>query len=143
MKSAIQSLDVSYLLHATEDADKVAASVTGLVGGEATFEFEDMEGHFGNIIRKVGVHLHGDQATKAFGALTSRIPWELREELANEIDKFVDEHSSLFLRFDKQKLVRGEIALGYDDAIRLKVKPRAFVMHGHAKEFFFEQLKAG
>ena len=136
-------MDVSYLLHATEDADRVAASVRGLVGGEAAFEFEDMEGHFGNIIRKVGVHLHGDQATKGFAALTARMPRELRKELAKEIDRLVDEHSSLFLRFDKQKLVRGETATGYEDAIRLKVKPRAFMMHGHAKEFFLEQLKVG
>jgi len=143
VKSAIQSLDVSYLLHATEDADKVAAPVSGLVGSEATFEFEDMEGHFGNSIRKVAVHLHGDQATRAFAALIGSMPGELRRELAKEIDKFVDEHSSLFLRFDKQKLVEGEIAAGYEDAIRLKVKPRVFLMHGHAREFFLEQLKAG
>jgi len=141
LKSAIQSLDVTYLLHATEDADRVATAVRGLVGSEAPFESEEMEGHFGNRILKVSVHLHGDQATEAFAVLTARIPGGLREELAKDIDRLLDEHSSLFLRFDKQKLVMGEVAAGYEDAIRLKVKPRAFLMHGHAGEFFLGQLK--
>ena len=143
MKSTIQSLDVSLLLHATEDSERVIAAVRGLIGVDGPLETEEMEGHFGNRIQKVSVHLHGDQATKAFALLTAKMPVELRKELAKDIDKVVDEHSSLFLRFDKQKLVKGEIAAGYDDAVRLKVKPRAFVIHGHAREFFLEQLKVG
>jgi len=143
MKSSIQSLDVSLLLHATEDSERVIVAVRRLIDVDGPLEIEEMEGHFGNRIKKVGVHLHGDQATKAFALLTTRMPGELRKELAKDIDKLVDEHSSLFLRFDKQKLVKGEIAVGYEDAIRLKIKPRAFLMHGHAREFFLEQLKAG
>jgi RNA binding exosome subunit len=142
MKSAIQSLDVSLLLHETEDSERVVAVVRGLIGVDGPVETEEMEGHFGNSIKKVGVHLNGDQATKAFSFLTAKIPVGRRKELARDIDKLVDEHSSLFLRFDKQKLVKGEIAMGYEDAIRLKVKPRAFLMHGRAREFFLEQLRA-
>jgi len=143
MKSTIQSLDVSLLLHATEDSERVIAAVRGLIEGDWTLETEEVEGHFGNRIKKVGVHLHGDQATKAFGALTARMPEGLRREFARDIGKLVDEHSSLFLRFDKQRLVEGEIASGYEDAVRLKVKPRAFLMHGHARDFFLKQLQAG
>jgi RNA binding exosome subunit len=142
VKGTIQSLDVSYLLHATEDYDKVAAAVRGLVGGETSFEFEDMAGHFGNSIRKVSVHLHGEDATKAFISLTASMPRALRESVMKDIDRLIDEHSSLYLRFDKQRLVQGEIAMGYDEAIRLKVKPRAYLMHGHTRDFFLDQLKA-
>jgi RNA binding exosome subunit len=142
VKSAIQSLDVSFLLHATEDADRMAAAVRELVGGDPHFEFEEMEGHFGNIITKVGLHLHGEDATKAFARLTARMPGALRRAVEEDIDKLVDEHSSLYLRFDKQQLVQGEIASGYDDAVRMKVKPRAFLMHGQARDFFLGQLKA-
>jgi len=143
MKSTIQSLDVSFLLHATEDSGRVSDAVRGLVGGEVALETEEMEGHFGNRILKVSLHLHGDEATRAFEALNAKIPVALRKELAADIDKLVDEHSSLYLRFDKQKLVGGEIAAGYDDAVRLKIKPRAFLLHGRAKYFFLDQLKAG
>ena len=141
MKGAIQSLDVSYLLHATEDADRVAAAVRELIGSEAPFEFEDLEGHFGNRITKVSLHLHGEDATSAFIRVTGRMPVTLKKSVAGDIDRLVDEHSSLYLRFDKQRLVQGGIATGQDDAIRLKVKPRAFLVHGHARDFFLDQLK--
>ena len=134
-------MDVSYLLHATEDADKVAAAVRGLIGGDTPSELEEMEGHFGNSIRKVSFHLHGEDATTAFTRLTTRMPGALRGTVARDIDKLLDEHSSLYLRFDKQRLVKGEIVVGYDEAIRLKVKPRAFLMHGRARDFFLGQLK--
>ena len=143
MKGAIQSLDVSYILHATEDADKVSVAVRTLVGEGATPELEEMEGHFGNSIRKVSLHLHGEEATEAFTRLTARMPESLRSSVAEDIDECVDEHSSLYLRFDKQRLVQGEVAAGYDDAVRFKVKPRAFLVHGHAKDFFLSQMRAG
>jgi RNA binding exosome subunit len=142
MKSTIQSMDVSLLLHATEDGDRVTAAVRGLIS-EAPLETEEMEGHFGNRITKVSLHLHGEGATRAFAALMARMPGDLRKELAADIDKLIDEHSSLFLRLDKQRLVQGVVAAGHEDAVRFKVKPRAFLMHGHAKEFFLEQLRAG
>ena len=141
VKSAIQSLDLSYLLHATEDADRVADAVRGLVGVENPFEFEEMEGHYGNNIRRVSLHLHGEDATRALARLTQKMPQALKDATAREIDKLIDEHSSLYLRFDKQRLIRGELAAGYDDAIRLKIKPRAYLMHGHAKDFFLGQLE--
>jgi len=85
--------------------------------------------------------LHGEDATTAFTRLTTRMPGALRGTVARDIDKLLDEHSSLYLRFDKQRLVKGEIVVGYDEAIRLKVKPRAFLMHGRARDFFLGQLK--
>lgn len=132
---------MSYLLHATEDANKVAAAVRELVEGEASFEFEEMEGHFGNSIRKVSMHLRGEDATRAFARLTEKMPGALRRSVARDIDNLVDEHASLYLRFDKQRLVRGEIAEGYDEAVRVRVKPRAFLMHGRAREFFLGQIR--
>ena len=141
MKSTVQSLEVSYLLHATEDGERVGAAVRGLLAAEAALEVEEMEGHFGNSIRKVEVHLHGEEATKAFEGLVARMPGGLRKELVRDVDLLVDEHSSFYLRLDKQRLVKGEMASGYDDAIRLKVKPRAFLMHGRARDFFLGQLK--
>ena len=142
VKSAIQALDVSFILHATEDADRVSAAVRGLVGEGAAFEQEELEGHFGNSIRKLSLHLHGEEAARAFSRVTERMPDGLRRSVAEDIDGLVDEHSSLYLRFDKQRLVHGEVAAGYDDAVRLKIKPRAFLLHGLARDFFVSQMKA-
>jgi len=136
MKSTIQSLEVSFLLHATEDGERVCAAVRGLIAPQALFKAEQMEGHFGNTIGKVGLHLDGEEATRAFGALVASMPGTLRRQFARDIDTLVDEHSSLYLRLDKQKLVNGTVDAGADDAVRFKVKPRAFLMHGHARDFF-------
>lgn len=142
MKSAIQSLDLSCILHATEDAEKVSAAVRALVGEEHTFRREEMEGHFGNSISRVSLHLQGEEAAMAFARVMARMPAELRGSVARDIEGHVDEHSSLYLRIDKQRLVQGEVVAGNDDSIRLKVKPRASLMHGQARDFFLSQMQA-
>ena len=141
MEGAIQSLDVSYFVHATEDAGKVRSVVAALVGSDAPFESEELAGHFGNVITRNDLRLHGDEAARCFQHLMGRLPTDLREEIARDIDRYVDEHSSLYLRLDKQRLVQGHVAMGSVDVVRLKVKPRAFVMKGHARDFFTGALE--
>ena len=143
MKSALQSMDVSYLVHATEDVDKVNDAVTRLLEIEGSPELEEMSGHFGNPIMKAAFHLHGEEAARSFGALRAKLPPEVRSRIVNEIGQLIDEHSSLFLRFDKQRLVKGELAEGTSDVVRIKVKPRAFLMKGRATDFFAGMLEAG
>ena len=140
MKGVIQSFDVSYFLHATEDGVKVGSAVSKLTGSEEPLEEEAMVGHFGNPITRVDLHLHGEEAAASLERLVTSLPAPLRASLAKEIDKHVDEHSSLFLRLDKQKLVQGQLAMGTGDVVRLKVKPRSFVMKGRAKDFFLGLL---
>jgi RNA binding exosome subunit len=142
LKSLIQSLDVSYLLHATEDANTVGSAVTDLLGIEIHPEVEELKGHFGNVIIKVSFRLHGTDATKSFENVSSKLPRSLKNDIVDQIDQLLDEHASLFLRLDKQKLVRGELALGTQDAIRLKVKPRGFLV-GRQVEGFFASLLEG
>ncbi len=143
MKSLIQSLDVSFLLHATEDLEKVSLAVGAIIGVDAPAEVEEMTGHFGNRIRRVSFRLHGEDATASFFRLARRLPEPLKAELTRDMDRFLDEHSALFLRLDKQSLVEGELRLGSGDAVRLKVKPRAFMMTGSAGGFFARLLEGG
>jgi RNA binding exosome subunit len=143
LKSTIQSLDVSYILHETEDAEKVNSVVSMLVGSETSPQVEILTGHFGNSIRRMSYRLHGDDATASFTRVIGRLPDALKRGLVKEIDEMLDEHSSLFLRFDKQLLVKGELAIGTSDVVRLKVKPRAFMIRGRASDFFIDLLKGG
>jgi len=142
MKGAIQSLAVSYFLHATEDGDRVSSAVAALTGSDAPFEEDVVSGHFGNSIRRVDLHLHGEEAAMALERLVASLPSSVRASIAHEIDNYVDEHSSLFLRLDKQKLVLGQVAMGTDDVVWLKVKPRGFVMKGRGRDFFYDMLMA-
>jgi len=73
LKGPIQSVEVSYFVHATEDPQKIAAaveSVFGFVGAPAT---EELEGHFGNAILTVNHHLTGEDAGSAFASLASKM----------------------------------------------------------------------
>jgi len=142
MKGPIQSVEVTYLVHATEDPDTLRRAVSALLGSSAEPEVEQLEGHFGNTIVKVRLHLTGDEASDAFRSVLQTIPSGLKREILSDIASFLDEHSAFFLRLDKQRLVAGSPALGSGDAVRLKVKPRLFLVKGSAPKFY-EQLIEG
>jgi RNA binding exosome subunit len=136
MKGPIQSVEVTYLIHATEDAKKVERAIAEVLGVDLPPEVEKLEGHFGNEIMKVTLHITGDQAGTAFEGIVARLPADLRSRLAVDASEFIDEHSALFLRFDKQSLVIGNLSLGSGDAVRVKVKPRKFLVRGGAPWFY-------
>ena len=142
MKGPIQSVEVTYLVHATEDPEKLGRAVSALVGSSAEPEAERLEGHFGNVIVRVRLHLTGDDASNAFRSVLKTIPAGLRGEIISQLPSFLDEHGAFFLRLDKQKLVEGTAALGSGDSVRLKVKPRLFLVKGGAPKFY-EQLIEG
>ena len=136
MKGPIQSLEVSYLVHATEDAAKIEGAVSALLGLDPVTLTEDLEGHFGNAIVRARVHLTGDDAERGFRHLAKALPKALADEVASDASPYVDEHSALFLRLDKQRLVSGSVVSGAGDAVRVKVKPRGFVVRGSASAFY-------
>ncbi len=97
---------------------------------------EELEGHFGNRILNVRFHVTGEDASKAFKSVVLSLGKGTKEELARDISKYVDEHSALFVRLDKQALVAGALALGNSDPVRLKVKPRSFLLREGAGDFY-------
>ena len=136
MKGPIQSLEVTYLVHATEDEFKVQGAVAHLLQTEAEPAMDRLEGHFGNPIARARVHITGDAASVAFSHVVGAMPPDLKRGVLEGLDSYVDEHSALFLRFDKQQLVSGKVTLGSADPVRLKVKPRAYTMKGAAARFY-------
>ena len=142
MKGPIQSVEVTYLVHATEDPEKVRRVVSTLLRSSAEPEMEQLEGHFGNKIVRARLHLTGDEASSAVRNVLKSIPSGLKAEIISDLTSFIDEHSAFFLRLDKQRLVAGSTALGSGDAVRLKVKPRLFLVMGSAPKFY-EQLIEG
>ena len=126
MKSRVQSVEASYFVHATEDPGKIWGAVSRLLGSDAAPEVESLEGHFGNSIAMVRVRAVGPDAESALKRVFASMPEETRREVAESLGTLVDEHSALFLRFDKQLLLQGRLALGSGDPVRVKVKPRLF-----------------
>jgi RNA binding exosome subunit len=143
LKGPIQSVEVSYFLHATEDSEKVDAAVVDFLGMACSPETEKMEGHFGNAIVDVRFRLTGEEASRALENMVAKLPRELKNELAGGIAGAIDEHSALYLRFDKQKLVLGAVAAGGSDPVRVRVKPRSYLVRGRPGEFYANLLGRG
>ena len=143
MKGPIQSIEVSYIVHATEDSQTLAKAVSTLLSVDALAEEEQMEGHFGNAITRVRYHLTGEDAAAALGSIAAQLPALMKERLKREMVELVDEHSVLYLRLDKQCLVVGTLEEGTSDPVRIRVKPRVFLPRGGAKEFYSKILFGG
>lgn len=143
MKAPIQSVEISFFAHATEDQQKILKAVERAIGRQAEPELERLEGHFGNEITKVRIHLVGEGASTAFGSLVSKMGAGLAREVAANVGEYTDEHSALFLRFEKQALVGGALQLGSSDPVRVKVKPRAYLLRGGAPAFYRGVLLGG
>ena len=136
LTTPIQSLEVSYLMHSTEDPDKLASAVEKTLGINAAPTIEELEGHFGNRIVHVVYHLTGQAASSAFVELARGMPSSVKREVFRNIGDMLDEHSAMYLRLDRQSLVRGELALGGTEPVRVRVKPRLFLVKGGAAEFY-------
>ncbi|HLQ06888.1 MAG TPA: RNA-binding domain-containing protein [Nitrososphaerales archaeon] len=136
MKGPIQSVEITYLIHATEDQQKVEGAIARVLAIKARPVVERLEGHFGNEILSERLHLIGEEANLAFQGIVARLPKDLKAGLLANIGAFLDEHSTFFLRLDKQQLVAGTLALGSADSVRLKVKPRLFLLKEGSAEFY-------
>jgi RNA binding exosome subunit len=143
LRGVVQSVEAVYHVHATEDPARIGAAVAALVGTGGEHEVDSLEGHFGNEITRVRIHLTGDEAESTFQKFVSALPKGLREDLSKDLDSFLDERSNLYLRLDKQKLVSGELAIGASDSLRIRVKLRRHRLTGEARAFYSEAIGGG
>lgn len=136
LKGPIQSLEVSYMVHATEDSAKISAAVTSLFGHLGGEKSDRLEGHFGNPIVRVTYHMTGEDAQRAFQRFASKMDLTLKKRLKVELDEHLDEHFALYLRLDKQRLLSGRLELTNSDTVRVRVKPRLYTAKGGARSLF-------
>jgi len=127
---AVQSVEVSCFVHATEDREVIADSLSRTVTGEVQPEEEKLEGHFGNPIFHVRYHLKGEEGVVAMGRIAYLLSRETKDKIMRELGHLIDEHNALYLRFSKQSLVAGKLEMGTEDPVRVRVKPRGFVPRG-------------
>ena len=142
MKSEIQSVEVTYFIHGTEDEERVTVTVKETLGINATPEREELEGHFGNTITSVRLRATGDEAGSVLARLSTFLGSE-KERVREELPSLVDEHKSLYLRLSKQELMIGRAVMAGTDAIRIKVKPRSFMIGREGVTAFYLRLLGG
>ncbi len=129
-------------MQSTEDEGRLERAVRDALELTAEPSVEALEGHFGNRILRVSYHLTGEEAALAFGSLADRLGPDTRKTILNGLQETVDEHSALYLRLDKQALVEGKVALGGGETVRVRVKPRLFLLGEGVDAFYRDALGA-
>jgi RNA binding exosome subunit len=137
MSSAVQSVEVSYFIQMTEDEEKVRRAVAAMVGRDPPEERQEAEGHHGNKIVWVRMHLTGEEAEGALRQIISRIDPDERRSIMGDLGAVIDEHNALYMRLSKQVLVMsGSAVLASSDPIRVKVKPRSHIVKRDPVAFY-------
>jgi len=135
------SAEVSFHLHATEDEERcllIFSNTLDINPLEVTKAV--LEGHYGNEVKRYVIHLTGRRADEWGKQLLLRMDETDRRRIANEVEKYLDEHGKLYLRLDKQSLIDGVIRAGVEDVVRVKLKPRLKWNKGKMREDYVELL---
>jgi RNA binding exosome subunit len=141
MKGPIQAVEISYFVHSTEDAERIDVAVRSTLGIEGMPERQELEGHYGNRILSVRYHLLDEGAANVIEKLAVGFHFADKEELKKVMASCIDEHSALYLRLDKQLLMDGAIRLATSDPVRIRVKPRLFLLRQGAPSFYRKMMK--
>jgi RNA binding exosome subunit len=123
---------ISFFIHSTEDDAVVREGVQRAIGiEESELQIRSLQGYYGNQIISVEVHLTGKSADQAALRIMATLDPRGKAQLISELGLRVDEHDSLFIRLDKESLVRyakGDsetILLGEEESVRVKLKPKS------------------
>jgi RNA-binding protein len=119
--------EISFLVHATEDKDRVLNLVSSvLIVDKDEFESENLTGHWGNQIEMIKGRLDGKPARDVANTILTSLDSYDRKEMLYSLDDYVDDKGTLHLRLDKQKICEGKIELSDIDSIKIKFKPKLF-----------------
>ncbi len=131
MPVLFEDIDFEVLCHATEDEDKVIQAVKNLIPVEFHSSIKinraKLEGHYHNPIIKFNIILEGDlQVRRTLNLIFKRLHPEEQRDLIENLELYVDEAGSFYLRVNKNMSYKGVVALKFDtgDIIRLKAKLR-------------------
>lgn len=141
-KREIQAVEISCFVQSTEDPSKLRGAVERNLGTVQEPEDERLEGHYGNAIVNLKWHLTGDSAYESFRALLRFLGKEGRRELLSDIDSRLDSHGALYIRLNKQMLVMGMASQSSGDSVRIRIKPRSFMMNGPPRGFYERLMEA-
>jgi RNA binding exosome subunit len=125
--SALQSVQISTIAHATDDLDKVQAALRFILPDSLRdrdlFTRRYMQGHHGNPIVRFEAKLTRAQEVGEFANyLMKRLAKNEKLLIERDLDIHTDDDGNLFIRLDKQQAFRGLVELGEEDPIRLRLK---------------------
>ncbi len=126
---------VEIILHATENSKKIFDPVFELFQiNEDEFTIERTLGHYGNTILLAKTTLTKKRAEEFIKKIASKIPKTQMKELTENIDMYFED-TSFFLRIGKNEIVRKEISLQQNNAIKIKIKMPVYKKDQIAKKY--------
>ncbi|WP_455367867.1 RNA-binding domain-containing protein [[Eubacterium] cellulosolvens] len=122
-------LEVSALIHATEDTKKVKHAIKEVLPSHLrevpNLREKDLEGHYRNPIKLINFTLEKSEwATTTLENIINKFSGPTLRSLTVNLNQYLDNEGNLFLRLDKQAAFSGMLRLRQDDAIRIKIKLR-------------------
>ncbi len=113
---------IELILHATEDTKKIFDPIFELFNiEEEEFIMEKTLGHYGNTILLARATLVKKRAGEFVKKLAASISKVQMNELIENIDMYFED-TLLFLRIGKNEIVRKEVSLQQNNAIKIKIK---------------------
>ncbi len=120
---AILNVHFRVFCHATEDEAKVVQALKFVSGSDEQTR-EVTEGYHGNPIIILEVFLKEKRRSKDF---FSRLSADDLQEIADSLDRRMDDDCNLFLRLDKQEAYLGNLKMTTsDDAIAIRAKVESY-----------------
>jgi RNA binding exosome subunit len=128
LERVVHSVELTALVHATEDEPKVRKAVLNLLPpgiDPPAFEAVKLQGYYGDSITTLKLTVkHRRPATDLLEHIVRRLSSLDLRALLDELHKRIDESKNLYIRLDKQKAYTGKAVLERHDSIRVKARLR-------------------
>jgi len=124
---------IEVILHATEDERKIFDSFLDVFGIEAQeFEKEQLIGHYENPITFLRAKITKNKASSFIKKLVSQLPQDQLSEVIEDMENRVQD-SMLHIRLGKQELVKRNLVLQENDAVKVKIYTPVYTKKDTAK----------
>ncbi|MGC8558264.1 MAG: RNA-binding domain-containing protein [Nitrososphaeria archaeon] len=135
MKQKVRTIQAVVFVHETEDNKKIEDSIKKFLP-DATIEKEKLVGHYDTTIEKISLKVEGKELDEKLRELLSKIGAFEKGDIFSEIMKGM-ERNKIYLRLDKQELVKGLFKLDGDKQVKIVI---TFNSEKDARDYFANQI---
>lgn len=115
---------IDIVVHATEDKNIITNSVLSTLEISHFDKFKEIEyeGHWGNKILRLTAEIKQKDAQTLIKKILRSLSFIDKENLLDNLEKYIDEKGNLYLRLDKQKICKHKISLSESEGVKIKFR---------------------